>query len=94
MTLNILNKDYKDDSPIKVSEHEFWKLWLRIKNVNLTDKEIEVAADFYTGTEKALKGNYKTYVERLQKKGIPLKKMKTPAELTLQINIKIDESIS
>jgi hypothetical protein len=91
MTLNILKNDYRDDTPIEMSAHEFWKLWLRIKNVNLTDREIDVAADFYTGTEKAIKGNYKTYVERLQKKGIPLKKMKTPNELTLQINVKINE---
>lgn len=90
MIINIKNNDIKDDSALNLTEKEFWKLFLQLRNPNkLTNKEIDVLSDHLVGEPKALKGNYKTYVERLEEKKISLQPKKAPKVATLQIKINV-----
>tara|TARA_R110000851_G_scaffold193718_1_gene344518 strand:- start:32 stop:292 length:261 start_codon:yes stop_codon:yes gene_type:complete len=84
----------KSSEPIVLTTKEFWQLYLKIKTDNLTAKELSIAADFWAGDPKPLKGNYKTYVEKIQKKGIPLKMVTVPKEITLEINVIINDELS
>ena len=80
-----------NDTPIALSRKEFWKLYLKIKTNNLTTKEIDIVAEHWAGAPKPLKGNYKAYVQKIRDKGIPLTNQSTPKEITLQINININD---
>jgi hypothetical protein len=90
MIINIKNKDIKDNTPLEFTKTEFWDLFLNIRNTkNLTSKEIEVLAEHLAGEPKEYKGNYKKYVEKLEKKGLSLKPKSIPNKVTLQININV-----
>ena len=92
MIINIKNKNPSDDTSIELTPKEFWKLFLSIRNTNqLTDKEIDVLSDYIVGQPKKLKGNYKTYVDRLTEKGMKLEERKTPKQATIQIKINVSE---
>jgi len=90
MTINIKNKDPKDDSPIELNTQEFWQLFLTLRNnKGLTNKEIEILSEHLAGTQKAHKGNYKKYVTGLVEKGISLEPREAPVKSTIQIKINV-----
>ena len=90
MIINVKNKDIKDATPLELTKTEFWNLFLNIRNTeNLTSKEIEVLSEHLAGSPKEHKGNYKKYVEKLEKKGLSLEPKSIPNKVTLQININV-----
>jgi hypothetical protein len=90
MIINIKNKNVSTDTPLELSKREFWQLFLTIRNTNqLTGKEIDVLSDHIVGEAKELKGNYKTYVDKLLQKNISLEKRTTPTKSTFQIKINV-----
>ena len=88
MIINVKNNDPRDDTPLDLTPKEFWTLFLTLRTT-LTNKEIDVASDFFSGNPKPIKGNYKTYVNKLKKKGIELKERTIPTNPTIQIKINV-----
>ena len=92
MVLNILNKDQSSPTTLQLTKKEFWKLYIRIKLDFLTTKEIDVLSDIWSGAVKEIRGNYRTYIKRLESYKIPLKEQTIPTkDISLHINIHISE---
>lgn len=95
MKLNVLNKNQQDESPKQMTAKEFWKLYLTIRPNDLTPKQIDIVSDFWSGTQpEKITGNYKTYVNKLEDKNIPLTKQTIKGNVTLQLNINVNEKLS